>query len=147
MYVNVLYSNYTNKHITFNKGEYIGHLEPPIKDMQQIPEHPELLTTQSITTERMMAEKVEPDTFRLPCHKLRKDIETKLAKLLKKYQSQFAHVELNYLRNTMELNFQEPSNLTHLLKHRENEVPQNRKPMEYTMPLPSGKTTFKELTS
>ena len=26
--VNVLVSNYTNKHLTFHKGEYIGHLEP-----------------------------------------------------------------------------------------------------------------------
>ena len=24
--LNILVSNYTNKHITFNKGEYIGHL-------------------------------------------------------------------------------------------------------------------------
>ena len=30
--VNVLVSNYTNKHITFNKGEYIGCLEPIIAD-------------------------------------------------------------------------------------------------------------------
>ena len=37
-YTNVLISNYTNKHITFNKGEYVGHLEPPIENMQQIPE-------------------------------------------------------------------------------------------------------------
>ena len=28
--MNILVSNYTNKHITFNKGEYKGHLEPPI---------------------------------------------------------------------------------------------------------------------
>ena len=26
--VNILVSNYTNKHLTFHKGEYIGHLEP-----------------------------------------------------------------------------------------------------------------------
>ena len=31
----------------------------------------------------MMAEKVEPDTFKPPYHKLRKDIETKLEELLK----------------------------------------------------------------
>ena len=30
--VNILVSNYTNKHITVNKGEYIGCLEPTIKD-------------------------------------------------------------------------------------------------------------------
>ena len=30
--VNVLVSNYTNKHIMFNKGEYIGCLDPTITD-------------------------------------------------------------------------------------------------------------------
>ena len=34
--VNILVSNYTNKHITFNKGEYIGHLEPTIMDDRTI---------------------------------------------------------------------------------------------------------------
>ena len=33
-YVNVLISYYTNKHIAFNKGEHVGHLEPPIEDME-----------------------------------------------------------------------------------------------------------------
>ena len=40
-----------------------------------------------------MAEKVEPDTFKPPCHKLGKDIEMKLVELLKEYQSQFAQGE------------------------------------------------------
>ena len=31
--VNILMSNYTNKHIMFNKGEYIGCLEPPIEEI------------------------------------------------------------------------------------------------------------------
>ena len=26
-YVNILIPNYTNKHITFNEGEHVGHLE------------------------------------------------------------------------------------------------------------------------
>ena len=30
--VNVLVSNYTNKHLTFHKGEYIRHLEPAVMD-------------------------------------------------------------------------------------------------------------------
>ena len=85
--VNVLVSNNTNKHITFNKGEYVQHLELPIEDMQHIPEDPGSLTAHSITTERMMAKKVEPDTFKPPCHKLGKDIEMKLAELLKEYKS------------------------------------------------------------
>ena len=30
--VNILVSNYTNKHLTFHKGEYIGHLESAVLD-------------------------------------------------------------------------------------------------------------------
>ena len=30
--VNILISNYNNKHLTFHKGEYIGHLEPAVID-------------------------------------------------------------------------------------------------------------------
>ena len=30
--VNILVSNYINKHLTFHKGEYIGHLEPAVMD-------------------------------------------------------------------------------------------------------------------
>ena len=33
--VNILVSNYTNKHITFNKGEYVGHLEPTIENVDE----------------------------------------------------------------------------------------------------------------
>ena len=51
--------------------------------MQQIPEDSGSLTAHSITTKRMMAKKVEPHTFKLPGHKLSKDIETKLEELLK----------------------------------------------------------------
>ena len=92
-HVNVLISYYTNKHITFNKEEYAEHLELLIEDIQHILYDTESLTTHSIITEKMMANKVEPDTFRPPHQKLRKDIETTLAELLKHYQSQFAHDE------------------------------------------------------
>ena len=30
--VNILISNYTNKHLTFHKREYIGHLQPIVLD-------------------------------------------------------------------------------------------------------------------
>ena len=33
--MNILVSNYTNKHITFNKGEYVGHLEPTTEDIAE----------------------------------------------------------------------------------------------------------------
>ena len=74
-YVNVLISNYTNKHMSFNTGEYFGHLELPIKDMQQIPGDSGSITTHSIIMKKMMAEKVKSDIFKPPHHKLRKDIK------------------------------------------------------------------------
>ena len=49
-YANVFVSNYTNKHITFNKGEHVGHLEPPVEDMQQLSEEIGSLTAYGITT-------------------------------------------------------------------------------------------------
>ena len=60
--VNILVSNYTNKHITFNKGEYIGHLEPTIMDDMTIDDS-ESHSTHSISLQKMMAEQVQPDIF------------------------------------------------------------------------------------
>ena len=59
----------------------------------KLPTNPDLPTTHSITTERMMAEKVKPDTFIPLHHKLKQNIETKLTELLKEYNSQFAQDE------------------------------------------------------
>ena len=81
--VNILVSNYTNKHITFNKGEYVWHWEPPIDKKPQSAAQPDSPTTHSITTERIMAEKVKPDMFKPSYHKLKQNIETKPMKLLK----------------------------------------------------------------
>ena len=47
--VNILVSNYTNKHITFNKGEYTGHLEPAITDNTAIVDHSKTHSTNSVT--------------------------------------------------------------------------------------------------
>ena len=91
--VNILMSNYTNKHIMFNKGEYIGHLESHIEEVPQSPENPDSPTMHSITINKMTAEKIEPDTFKLPHHKLKQNIETKITELLKEYDSGFAQEE------------------------------------------------------
>ena len=72
--VNVLVSNYTNKHITFNKGEYIGHLEPTITDDTSIAQ-PETHSTNSVTLQKMMLEQVQLDIFNPPHHKLKADIK------------------------------------------------------------------------
>ena len=67
--VNVLVSNYTNKHLTFHKGEYIRHLQPAVMDNNTI-EQTETHQTISVTLKKMMAKTVTPDTFNPPCHEL-----------------------------------------------------------------------------
>ena len=97
--VNVLVSNYKNKHIMFNKGEYVGHLEPAIEVSadSDLPSHvqPDTCSTNSVTTQWMMAEQVDPDTFYPPHHKLNLSIKTKLDPLLKEHTSQFAKDEMS----------------------------------------------------
>ena len=61
--VNIMASNYTNKHITFNKGEYVGHLEPTMEDIEEeknlhFQANSDGHTTNSIRTQRMMTEEV-----------------------------------------------------------------------------------------
>ena len=96
--VNILVSNYTNKHITFNKGEYVGHLESTIEEIEEREKphsqaKPDAPTMYSITTQCMMAEQVELDTFKQLHHKLKQHIETKLTALLKEYDSHFTQDE------------------------------------------------------
>ena len=79
--VNILVSNYTSKHMMFNKGEYIGCLEPATEDSvnSDLSSHDlqAIHSTNSVTTKRMMAEEVKPDTFHPPHHKLKPSIESK----------------------------------------------------------------------
>ena len=86
--VNILISSYTNKHLTFHKEEYIGHLEPAVIDDTTI-DQKEAHQTDSITLQKMMAEQVEPDIFNPPCHTLSTNIQHDLDALLKEYESQF----------------------------------------------------------
>ena len=90
-------SNYTNKHIKFNKGEYIACLEPTIEDNilsdTQIHNQPDAHSTNSITLQKMMAEQLQPDTFNPLHHKLRFSVKSKLDALLKEYASQCAKDE------------------------------------------------------
>ena len=90
--VNILVSNYTNKCITFNKGEYIGHLEPTITDDTTI-DQPETHSANSVTLQKMMAEQVQSDIFDPPHHKLKPGMQSKLDPFLKEYESQFAKDE------------------------------------------------------
>ena len=77
--VNILVSNYTNKHLTFHKGEYIGHLEPAVLDTT---DQQETHQTNSITLKKMMSETVTPDAFNPPCHELSTAVQNDLDLLL-----------------------------------------------------------------
>ena len=82
--VNVLFSNYTNKHITFLKGEYIGHIEPDQQATHQ---------TNSVTLKKMLSETVTPNAFNLPHHELSTAVQNDLELLLQEYELQFAKDE------------------------------------------------------
>ena len=84
--VNILVSNYTSKHLTFHKGEYIGHLEPAVLDST---DQQEMHQTNSVTLKKMMSETVTPDTFNLPCHELSTAVQNDLELLLQEYELQF----------------------------------------------------------
>ena len=92
--VNVLVSNYTNKDITFNKGEYIGYLEPALTSDTTI-DQTEAHQMNSVALQKMMAEEVKPDVFDPPHHKLNANIQNELDILLKEYESQFAKDEIS----------------------------------------------------
>ena len=85
--VNILISNYTNKHLTFHKGKYIGHLELIELDSTDRGE------THQATLKKMMSETVMSDTFDLPQHKLSTPIQNNLKLLLEEHESQFAKDE------------------------------------------------------
>ena len=82
--VNILVSNYTNKHLTFHKGEYIGHLELIVLDST---DQRETHQANSITLKKMMSKTVTPDTFDPPWHKLSAPIQDSLKLLLQEYDS------------------------------------------------------------
>ena len=88
--VNVLISNYTNKHLTFHKGEYFGHLE--LIELHST-DQGETHQANSITLKKMMSETVTSDIFDPPHHKISTPVQNSLELLLKEYESQFAQDE------------------------------------------------------
>ena len=81
--LHVLVANYTNKHVTFNKGQCIGHMEPSIDQMLQT-------SVKRVTTQNMIDEHVQPDTFTLPLHIFLGNVRKSLNQLLETFKSQFA---------------------------------------------------------
>ena len=88
--VNILVSNYTNKHLTFHKGEYIGHLEPAVLDST---DQQEMHQTNSMTLKKMMSETVTPDSFNPACRELSTAVQNDLKLLLQEYELQFTKDE------------------------------------------------------
>ena len=76
----VMVTNYTNKHITFNKGKDIRHMEPLIDKMSQT-------SGNSVITQKMMDEQVQPDIFRPPLQHLSSEVKQSLDELLDSFQS------------------------------------------------------------
>ena len=106
--VNILVSNYTNKHLTFHKGEYVGHLESAVLDST---DQQETHQTNSMTLKKMLSETVTPDTFNLPCHELSTAVQNDLGWLLQEYELQF---------EKMKLQFEPHFNLNHTFNQHDN---------------------------
>ena len=88
--VNVPISNYMNKHLTFHKGKYIGHLQPIELDST---DQGETHQANSITLKKMMSETVTSDTFDPPRHEISTSVQNSLKLLLEEYESQFTQDE------------------------------------------------------
>ena len=88
--VNILVSNYTNKHITFHKGKCIEHLEPAVLDST---DQRDIHHANSVTLKKMMSETITHDTFNPPQHELSAHIQDNLKLLLQEYKSQFTKDE------------------------------------------------------
>ena len=68
--------------------------------------------------------KLNQTTFKLPCHKLKKDVQTKLEDLLKEYQSQFGQDETTIgttplTKMTIDTGNSEPVSQKNLSNHNE----------------------------
>ena len=82
----VLVFNNSNQHVNFPKGMKIGHLEPPIDELMQIP-------INSATTQRKLPETIKPDSFTPPKYQLDSTIQQQLDNLLRTFKDQFAKDE------------------------------------------------------
>ena len=75
-----------NNSNNFPKGMEIGHLEPPINELTQIP-------INSATTQWMLPNTVKPDSFTPPKYQLNSNIQQQLDNLLGTFKDQFAKDE------------------------------------------------------
>ena len=78
--LHVVVAYYTNKHVTFNKGQCIGHIEPSIDYIPQT-------ASNSLTTQKMMDGHIQPDSFTPTSHTLPEDVRKSLNQLLETFIS------------------------------------------------------------
>ena len=79
----ILVINNSNQHVNFLKGMKIGHLEPQIDNLTQIP-------INSVTTQRMLPKTIKPDSLTPPKYQLDLTIQQQLDQLLGTFKDQFA---------------------------------------------------------
>ena len=84
--LHILVANYTNKHVTLNKGLCIGHIE-------QFVEHMPWTSINSVTTQKMIDEHVQSDTFTPPLHNLMSNMRKSLNSLLETFKSKLVKDE------------------------------------------------------
>ena len=84
--LHILVASYTKKHVTFNKGQWIGHIEPSIDYMPHT-------SVNSFTTQKMTDEHVQPYTFLPPLHTLPGNGRKVTKSIAGVFKSQFAQDE------------------------------------------------------
>ena len=88
--LHILAANYTNKHVTFNKGPCIGHIEPSIDHMPQT-------AIYGFNRQKMVDKHVQPDSFTPPLHTLPEDVRKSINQLLETFKLQFAQDEASIM--------------------------------------------------
>ena len=83
----VLVISNSNQHVNFPKGMKIGHLEPPIDELTQIP-------INSVTTQWILPKTIKLDSFTPPKYQLNSTTQQQLDNLLKTFKDQFAKDEM-----------------------------------------------------
>ena len=109
-------ASFTNRHVVFNKGQCIGCMEPVINKMSQT-------SVNSVITQKMMDDQVQPDTFTPPLHHLSLEKKQSLDESLKSFKSQFVKDETSI----------GTTNLTKMQIDTDNSDPVSEKPYPIAM--------------
>ena len=84
--LNIFVANYSNKHVMFNKGQCIGHIEPSTDHMPQT-------SINSLNKQKTLDEHVQPNAFTPPLHTHLGDVRKSLNQLPETFKLQLAQDE------------------------------------------------------